>query len=272
MLKLAVLGDPVEHSLSPQIHRHFGRQFGIELDYQRLRTGPEELPERLRAFVEAGGRGVNLTVPLKSAGLRLCQRIDAAARQARAVNTLSFEDGGWAGFNTDGPGLLADFDRLGLDLRGKRVLMLGAGGAAAGILGPLLRRKPAEILILNRSPERAVAMAERFAHLGSVRGAALDHDATAGSFDLLIQATSLGHQGGLPIIRPDWLAEHGVIYDLNYGPAHGLLERWARSHALTCHDGLGMLVGQAALAFEIWTGRRPDMDATLTALREAGPQ
>ena len=265
-LKLAVFGDPVEHSLSPGIHAEFGRQLGLPLDYRRIRSSIDELPERLREFAANGGSGANLTPPLKNAGIRVCQRIDPAARQARAVNTLKRCNEGWSGHNTDGPGLLADLDRLGLAVAQRRVLIVGAGGATAGLLGPLLDRQPTEILLLNRTVERAVELAERFAHRGPIRAAGLDDEGEAEDFDLLLQATSIGHQGQLPPIRLKWLARQATVYDLNYGPAHQPLAIWAKAHDLPCHDGLGMLVGQAALAFAIWTGQKPDIGKALEAL------
>jgi len=268
-LKLAVLGDPVEHSLSPRIHSAFGEALGLPVNYDRIRTTPDELPDRLRQLADAGALGVNLTVPLKAAGIRLCQQIDPAARRARAVNTLHWRDGGWFGHNTDGAGLMIDLDRLQVPITDQRVLILGAGGATAGILDPLLTAEPAEVLLLNRTPERAVEMAERFAHRGPIAGAGLaETGASIQGFDVLIQATSAGHGGQLPPLRRAWLGREAHLYDLNYGPAHASLERWANAFDLPCHDGLGMLVGQAALAFEIWTGQRPAIEPVLEILRE----
>lgn len=267
-MKLAVLGDPVEHSLSPRIHSAFGEELGLDVDYDRIRTTPEELPDRLKQLSEEGARGVNLTVPLKAAGIRLCQHIDAAARRARAVNTLHWHNGGWTGHNTDGAGLMMDLDRLQVPIAGRRLLILGAGGATAGILDPLLAAEPAEVLLLNRTVERAVEMAERFAHRGRIQGAGLAAATESiQDFDVLIQATSAGHDGQLPPLRRAWLNREAHLYDLNYGPAHASLKRWADAFGLPCHDGLGMLVSQAALAFEIWTGQQPSIEPVLTTLR-----
>ncbi len=264
-LKLAVFGHPVVHSLSPSIHAEFGRQLEMEVDYQRIQSSVAELPDRLREFADDGGMGANLTLPLKNAGIRLCQQIDSAARQARAINTLKRCSDDWTGHNTDGPGLLADLDRLGLRVAAQRVLIIGAGGATAGLLGPLLDRQPSEVLLLNRTAERAVELAERFAHRGPIRAGGLEDDSQGEDFDLLLQATSIGHQGQLPPIRRQWLAREAAVYDLNYGPAHQPVAAWAKAHELTCHHGLGMLVGQAALAFEIWTGQKPDIGKALEA-------
>jgi len=267
ILKLAVLGDPVEHSLSPRIHAAFGQQLGYEVDYGRVQTNAEQLPDRLKQLRDGGAVGVNLTVPLKSAGIRLCQRIDSAGRRARAVNTLHWQNGGWVGHNTDGAGVMIDLDRLQVSVSGRRVLILGAGGATAGILDPLLTAEPAEVLLVNRSAERAVELADRFAHRGPIEGAGLDESsASIHDFDVLIQATSAGHAGKLPPLRRAWLNRDAEVYDLNYGPAHASLQRWANAFDLPCHDGLGMLVSQAALAFEIWTGQRPDIEPALRLL------
>jgi shikimate dehydrogenase len=263
--KLAVFGQPVAHSLSPRIHRLFGEQLGTDVEYSAIESGVDELPDRLTAFRGNGGTGANLTVPLKQAGLRLCTRVDRNARQAHAVNTLRLADGGWHGYNTDGAGLLLDFDRLGIDPAGRRILIVGAGGAVAGILGPLLARKPACVHLINRTADRAERLADKFAHLGTIGGAGFESD-PGSHFDLLIQSTSAGHADALPPLEREWLADSAVAYDLNYGTAHAAFSRWCDAHGLPAHDGLGMLVGQAALAFEIWTGRRPEMAPVLEEL------
>jgi len=268
-LRLAVFGDPVEHSQSPRIHRLFAEECGLLIDYRRIRCGVRELPERFERFVSEGGRGANLTVPLKQAGRKLCRQVDPAARVARAVNTLSLTDGGWNGYNTDGDGLLLDWSRLGIDPGGLRILIIGAGGATAGLLGPLLAREPALVVILNRTEARALELGERFEHLGPVEAASLAAGPPADQpFDLIIQATSAGHEGAPPPLEAGWLKPGGHIYDLNYGPAHQPLRRWCASQGVKCHGGLGMLVGQAALAFEIWTGQCPDIALTLTRLTD----
>jgi len=269
LLKLAVFGDPIEHSLSPRIHAGFGRQLKIEVDYQKIRSSVAQLPERIARFRTDGGQGANLTVPLKQAGRRLCTRLDQAARQARAVNTLVAINGGWHGHNTDGPGLMLDLARLGIELRDQRILIVGAGGATAGILGPLLLNKPERICILNRTATRAIELAERFEHLGMIEAAGLDQGPETGAFSVMIQATSLGHQNSLPRIHLDWLTSDAVIYDLNYGAAHHPLALWSSRHKVACHDGLGMLVGQAALAFQAWTGHLPEISPALDDLKKA---
>ena len=238
MMQLAVFGQPVRHSRSPQIHHLFGAQLGIAVDYRAIEAGVDELPERLQRFRDAGGCGANLTVPLKQAGLKLCRQVDRPARQAHAVNTLQWSGEGWRGYNTDGNGLLLDFDRIGIDL---------------------LDRRPERITILNRTAERAERLADKFAHRGRVDGSGFPETAALAGYDLMIQSTSAGHSSSLPPLDASWLSPEAVVYDLNYGEAHGPLARWCRQRDLPAHDGLGMLVGQAALAFEIWTDRRPDI-------------
>jgi shikimate dehydrogenase len=266
-IKLAVFGQPVAHSLSPRIHRMFGEQLGIAVDYQAIESGTAQLSERLSAFREAGGSGANLTVPLKEFGLRLCSSIDPVARRARAVNTIKAVGDGWHGYNTDGAGLVLDFERLGLEITGKRVLIVGAGGAVAGILEALLDRRPEIVCLLNRTPERARRLADKFTHKGCIEAASLTEGPEGAPHDLLIQSTSAGHAGSTLPLNRQWLADTAHAYDLNYGPAHTAFADWCCNHALPTHDGLGMLVGQAALAFEIWTGKRPDIQPVLTSIR-----
>ena len=266
-LKLALFGDPVEHSRSPEIHRRFGEQTGVELEYKTIRCRSLEFGPRFAAFIVAGGVGANLTLPLKQVGLGMCQQVDPDARAARAVNTLVKRADGWHGYNTDGPGLLLDLQALSIPVTDQRVLVIGAGGATAGILAPLLAQKPQIIVVLNRTAARAEALAEKHAHRGHVIGGGFEHSETLKDFDLLIQASSSGHNGMLPPLERRWLKPGARAYDLNYGHAHRAFADWCREHDLPCHDGLGMLVGQAALAFEIWTGQRPDMAPVVSALR-----
>ena len=268
-IKLAVFGQPIAHSLSPRIHCAFGAQLGIDVDYRAIESGSTELPVKLAAFRDDGGVGANLTVPLKEAGLRLCSAVDSTARRARAVNTIKALDDGWHGYNTDGAGLMLDLNRLGLGVQGKRVLIIGAGGATAGILEPLLRADPESVCLLNRTPERAIRLADKFAHQGNIQAASLEVGPGEEPCDLLIQSTSAGHGNEKLPLRREWLTGTASAYDLNYGQAHGPFASWCQNHDLPVHDGLGMLVGQAALAFEIWTGQRPDIDPVLQRLRES---
>lgn len=267
LLKLALFGNPISHSLSPRVHHAFGRQLGIELEYRLTETTPETFAADLEEFAANGGAGANLTVPVKQLGLTLCREIDPAAEQSGAVNTLVRAGEGWSGYNTDGAGLLMDFDRLNIDVSGRRVLILGAGGAARGILGPLLGRQPAIVQVLNRTPERAVALADRFGDHGAITAGGFDDGDRDNPYDLLIQATSLGHRGECPPLRASWLNAAAVAYDLNYGAGHAPFRDRCRDLGMRVHDGLGMLAAQAALSFEMWTGRLPEPWELIDSLR-----
>ncbi len=267
----AVLGQPVVHSRSPQIHAAFAAQFGLAIDYERIEVAPEALPARLAELHDAGYHGLNLTVPHKTEALALCVSLSEAAHRAAAVNTLIRADAGWVGDNTDGEGLVRDLQCGGVELAGRRVLVLGAGGAARGIAPALLSRRPAELVISSRNPWKPEALVERLAPLGPYRPCT--HHALKGDrFDLVINATSIGHQGRFLRLPDGLLAEGAVACDLNYGPAHRPFADWARAQgAAAVHDGLGMLVEQAALSFERWHGRRPDTAPVRSRLRAESP-
>jgi shikimate dehydrogenase len=258
-IHLAVFGHPVTHSRSPELHHRFAAQLGLDVEYRAIDCPAGGLAEALDRFVEAGGSGCNLTVPLKAEGLALAAEASAAARSAGACNTLVRRDGGWWADTTDGAGLLADLDRLGLDPAGRRVLLVGAGGAVAGVLDAVLARAPARIGIVNRSAAPAEALAARVRESGvPVEVFEYEGGLTAGGFELVLQGTSLGHAGEAPRLEREWLNGDAVAYDLNYGPAHAPFAHWCAMNRVPCHGGWGMLVEQAAEAFERFTGRRPD--------------
>lgn len=265
MLKLAVFGHPVTHSLSPRIHGMFAEAVGVAIEYVRVDCPAGQLAEKLEAFRVQGGRGCNLTVPLKTEGLALAAHASRAAREAAACNTLLAAGDGWHAENTDGAGLMADFDRLGIKIARRRVLVLGAGGAVAGILGPMLDRRPGCVRIVNRNESRAEKLAERFAGRAPRVEVGSAAYGSAG-FDLIIQGTSLGHQGACPPLKPEWLTPGAVAYDLNYGPAYTPFAARCGELGIACHPGLGMLVGQAAVAFELFTGVRPETGPVIAAL------
>ncbi len=267
MLKLAVFGHPVTGSKSPAIHARFAEGAGLDVDYRAVDCPGGQLAEALEKFAEAGGRGCNLTVPLKREGLALAASASGAARDAGACNTLVRRDGAWHADNTDGAGLVADLERLGIGLADRRLLIVGAGGAVAGVLGPLIARAPARITIANRSVDRAEALAQRFANRGvEIEGSGLDALAGVGAHDLIVQGTSLGHRGQAPALPDGAVAPGAVAYDLNYGPAFEPFRAWCTARGITARDGRGMLIEQAALAFELFTGTRPDT-ARLHALQ-----
>lgn len=269
MKRFAVIGDPVAHSLSPRIHRAFGEQTGIELDYQAIQVGSDVLGDALDRFYDEGYDGLNVTVPHKAGAYGHCPSHSEAATLAEASNTLIRCEQGWHADNTDGVGLLADLQALRAPLQGARVLVLGAGGAASGILPALLQAQPEEVVISSRNPWKPEALAQRLATLGPIRPCT--HRALKGDrFDLLINATSVGHQGRFMNMRFPLLAEGAWTYDLSYGPAHQPFADWSRQQgAAQVHDGLGMLVGQAASAFALWTGQHVDSAKVLAALRSA---
>ncbi|RPH99013.1 MAG: shikimate dehydrogenase [Lysobacterales bacterium] len=268
-MRLAVFGSPVAHSLSPRIHGLFARQCGLQVDYRAIEASAATFAGLVRTLAEQGARGCNVTVPFKQAAWELAARSSEEATRARAANTLVFEpDGTWYADNTDGPGLVDDLAaRPGCRLAGARICLLGAGGAAAGILGALLRVRPARVVIANRTLERARQLAERHADLGTLDTCSPVEIGARAPFELLINSTSAGHDGVAPALAPEWLAPSGLCYDLNYGSAAEPLRLACERLGIAYSDGLGMLVGQAARSFQLWTGQRPDAAAVLADLR-----
>lgn len=265
--RYAVFGNPVRHSLSPRIHARFAEQTGIRLSYEAIEAPLDDFPATLRSFFHAGGRGANVTVPFKAEACALADSLDPAAARAEAANTLRLEaDGRIAAFNTDGIGLVRDLEqRLGLALAGKRIVMLGAGGAAAGVIEPLLRCGPAELVVGNRSPDRARDLVARFRDLGPVRAAALTELPPA---EVLINATAASLDGAVPELAPGLLAADTLAYDMVYADRPTpFLARCAELGAARCVDGLGMLLEQAAEAFRIWRGVLPATAPVFAELR-----
>lgn len=264
--RYAVFGHPVAHSRSPDIHTAFARQTGERLSYERIEAPPDGFAAALDAFFAAGGRGCNVTVPFKAEAFALAARRDPQALRAEAVNTLWRDAGGVLhGANTDGPGLLRDLQaNLRWPLAGCAVLVIGAGGASAGILGPLLDAGPGRLRVLNRTPERARALAERWP--GQVEWGGLD--APQGRYDLVINASAAGLGGERPPLPDSVLAPGARAYDLVYGVAARPFLEWARAAgAAAVQDGLGMLVEQAAESFHLWRGVRPLTAPVIQALR-----
>ena len=266
-IRLAVFGNPVRKSLSPRIHQGFARQFGLDIDYRAIEVSEGEFESRVRQLAADGALGCNVTLPFKHMAFKLAQQHSETARRALAANTLVFGDD-WFADNTDGRGLVDDLSRLGLsNFGGKRVALLGAGGAAAGVLAALLMAGPEQLVIANRTLSRAQSLADSHADLGQVQACTPDQLESGQPFELLINATSQGHQGQAPDIRPGWLVGSGLLYDLNYGSAARPLETHCAQQDIRYSDGLGMLVGQAAESFELWTGKAPDRTAVLDQLR-----
>lgn len=265
----AVFGHPIAHSLSPRIHADFGRQLGITLQYEAIEAEPWQLAAALADFAAAGGRGANLTLPHKQTGLALCASLSPRARAAGAVNTLLREAEGWHGDNTDGAGLVRDLtERHALDLRGRRTLLLGAGGAAHGVAPALLDAGIGELFIVNRDSAKADALADTLGQPGLVHSRYWNDLASQGAFDMIINATSAGRAGAELALPFGIAGSRTAAVDLSYGEAAIPFLAWARGAGCAqAIDGLGMLVEQAALAFELWHGKHPDTQATYEALR-----
>jgi shikimate dehydrogenase len=268
VIKLAVFGSPVSQSRSPAIHRMFAAQCGLKVEYRAIEASADTFASLVRRLADEGGLGCNVTVPLKVQAWELAGRSSPAARRARAANTLRFDSpDDWFADNTDGRGLLRDLTaRLGWRPERARIAIIGAGGATAGVLGDLLDRKPACVVIANRTLRRAEQLADIFgtpAQAVPVAGLA-DCDA----FDLVVNATSLGHEGTMPQLSPALFRPESMLYDLNYGPAADPLRHWCSANGIRHADGLGMLVEQAALSFQLWTGKTPACDPVLASLRE----
>ena len=268
--RYALFGHPIAHSLSPGIHAAFARDRGIRMDYAAIDALPEQFPELLARFAEDGGAGANVTLPLKRQAAGLCDTLADHARRAGAVNTVVRRDGGWHGLCTDGRGLVRDLtDRNGLDLRGRRTLLIGAGGAARGIAPALLDAGIGELYVVNRTPENADAMADALGEPGRVHPRYFDDLGKLGEFSLVIQATSAARGSGLPPLPMSLVGNRAAAVDLNYGEVAIPFLAWARaSRAQHVIDGLGMLVEQAAESFFHWHGTRPQTDAVYASLRE----
>ena len=273
--RYAVFGNPIGHSQSPRIHSLFAAQTGQDISYQAILAGREGFAAAVSAFVAAGegpARGANVTVPFKEEAFRLATRHTPRAEAAGAVNTLSFEAGTISGDNTDGAGLVRDLEHnLGCDPGGRRILLLGAGGAARGVILPLLLANPAELVIANRTEETAARLALKFARLpGCALDVKPDGSGFAGlagrAFDLVINATSAGLSGAVLPLPTCVFAPRCVAYEMVYGRETPFMNQ-ARAAGARVADGLGMLVEQAAEAFFIWRGVRPNTAPVLAALK-----
>lgn len=258
--RYGVVGHPVEHSRSPLIHTVFARQTGQNLTYELLDCEPAAFETAVRGFGAAGGKGLNVTTPHKEAAFRLCDERSEAARAAGAVNTISIDGGRLRGDNTDGVGFIRDVTvNQRQALAGRRVIVLGAGGAARGITGPLLAEQPAEVVVANRTRDRAEQLVGSFGHHPRLRAVSFDELAGLPAFDVLVNATSAGLKGEVPPFPASLLGPHSFCYDLVYGSNDTPFVTWAKSHgAGSAVQGWGMLVEQAAESFFIWRGVRPD--------------
>jgi len=262
--RYAVIGNPVTHSLSPAIHGAFAKQFGESLTYSVIEPPIDAFEAWVAEFFDAGGCGLNVTVPFKSQACDWVDNLDEYSREAGAVNTIRVTKKGFEGFNTDGVGFMRDLERLGWTPKNARVLILGAGGAARGILGPLLRASAGVVMIANRTPEKARYLADEF------EGAQwVGLDKVEGVWDIVINATSAGLGGDGAVVARERL-RNAYCYDLYYrSDGKTPFVDWAQKVALGVSDGLGMLVEQAAEAFRIWRGHKPETGRVLQRLRRS---
>lgn len=268
--QFAVFGHPISHSLSPQIHRAFAQQFGIELDYRAIDAAPDDFAAAVQRFFADGGRGANVTLPHKAAAFALANRHSEAATRVGSANVLTrLADGGLAAHNTDGDGLVRDLtERHDVDLRGHTALLLGAGGAARGVAWNLLDAGVDTLTIVNRSPNAADELADAIGVPARAHTRYWEDLADIGSYDLIVNATSAGVLGAALQLPFSLIGARALCYDLSYGAAAGSFLAWAQAAgARYAFDGLGMLLETAADAFELWHGQRPDTESVYQLLR-----
>ena len=267
--RYGVMGYPVSHSRSPVIHRLFALQTGENIQYELLQVTPEKLEAAVRQFQRTGGKGLNVTVPHKAEVAKLCDHLSERAATAGAVNTMSFRDGEIHGENTDGIGLLRDLAiNHNFGIEGANILILGAGGATRGIVGPLLEMQPASLRIANRTIDKAEALAQHFSRSGPVTACRFNVIPVTEKYDLVINATSAGVKGDTPPYPEAAVAPDTFCYDLSYGLSPTPFSVWAREQgAERSVMGWGMLVEQAAESFHIWRGVRPDTAPVLRQMK-----
>lgn len=273
--RCAVMGNPVSHSLSPLIHRQFAQQCAINLDYTAIQVDPGGFAQAVDQFRANGGVGLNITVPFKLEAFRLADRKSARAARARACNLLKFEtDGSLYGDNVDGLGLVRDLTgNLGVAIKNNAILILGAGGAVRGVLGPVLDEQPASLVIANRTVSKAKELAEQFAPAvknNAMRAiTACGYEQLSGRFGVVVNGTAASLKGEIPPLPENIFAPGALAYDMMYASAPTPFMAWARRiGASKVADGLGMLVEQAVESFFLWHGKRPDAKPVMANLRE----
>lgn len=268
--RYAVIGNPIAHSKSPQIHTLFAEQTGEPVRYEALLGPIDGFVTTVNAFAAEGGRGLNVTVPFKNEAFVLASDYSERALRANAVNTLSWQPAtqNWHGDNTDGVGLVRDLTRnLNIELKGKRLLLLGAGGAAQGVLGPLLDAEPSLVHIANRTAAKAVSLAQYFSDSGETSGGGWN-SLVGQQFDVVINGTAASLAGELPPLPEGLLADNAACYDMMYGAKPTPFMLWASEQGASAFDGLGMLVEQAAESFNVWRGVLPEALPVIQALRQ----
>jgi shikimate dehydrogenase len=269
MDQYAVIGNPIEHSRSPEIHAAFARQTGEPIEYGRILGSLDDFAGDVRRFLAEGGRGLNVTVPFKEQAWRLADELSPRAHTAGAVNTLiRLENNQLRGDNTDGIGLVRDLSvNQGFRFAGKRILILGAGGAVRGIMRPLLEQRPKRVIIANRTAAKAYSLAQGLAQYGQVAGCGLD-ELEGMQFDLIVNGTAAGLSDQVPAIPDNILSKGGWCYDMLYSQQATAFQIWGNEHhAARSLDGLGMLVEQAAESFQLWRGILPETASVIAMLR-----
>jgi len=266
--RYAVFGDPINHSKSPRIHQLFAKQTQQLLSYHAQQVSAEQFTHCVNRFFEEGGKGINCTVPLKELAWHYAQQKTARAQLAKAVNTLALQaDGSILGDNTDGCGLITDLtSNYSITLVGQKILVLGAGGASRGIIAPLLEQMPEQLVIANRTIEKAINLASEFASIAAIQGCGFDQ-LSGKTFDLIINATSASLNNQLPLLSKNLMTKETICYDLSYSNQATAFVRWGQeNNARKSLDGLGMLVEQAADAFYLWRGIRPETTGIINQL------
>jgi len=262
-----VFGNPIKQSRSPFIHQKFAEQTQQSLTYTTQLADIKMFTKAVNSFINTGGKGANVTAPFKEEALLLCDGLSETAKKAGAVNTLSFIDGKILGDNTDGYGLVQDLLRHNIPLKDSRILLLGAGGAARGVILPLLTQMPTSITIANRTESKAEQLCQQFSN-NKLKGCSLDAISIL-SYDLIINATSASLSGTFPEIPADIITKHTFCYDMAYSKNPTPFLLWCKKHgAERMSDGLGMLVGQAAVSFKIWRNIMPEIDPVINQLKE----
>ena len=267
-LLYAVFGNPISHSKSPLVHGLFAKQFGINLEYRAVQIDVGGFEQAVSGFQASGGNGINVTIPFKFNAFKLVDQLSERAKLAGAVNTIVFGKV-IVGDNTDGVGLVADIEvHCGVQLKGRKILIVGAGGATRGILGPILDRNPEATTVANRTKDKAMELARTFSKLGHVSGCGLDEVSDL-SYDIVINATSTELTGNLPSISPHVFRNTELVYDLMYSAERTLFMKWGQENgAQMVSDGLGMLVEQAAESFFIWHGKKPETYSVIETVRQ----
>ncbi|MBD1573902.1 shikimate dehydrogenase [Vibrio sp. S17_S38] len=264
----AVFGNPISHSKSPFIHTLFARQTNQSMEYGIVEAPVGGFQSAVSEFFAQGGKGCNVTAPFKLDAFKFADRLTQRAQLAQAVNTLKkLDDGQIIGDNTDGEGLVQDLLQYKAQLKDAKILLIGAGGAARGVIQPLLDQAPSEVIITNRTFEKGQQLAEAFCDYGQIR--AMPMNEINAPFDIIINSTSAGLTGGLPDISTGIFNSKSVSYDMSYGAGNTHFNNWAKDNGvINAYDGLGMLVGQAAESFMLWRGLRPDVQQVLRELRK----